>query len=117
MATALTPPVLDLNRIEAPALPEAFQTGRDVRWARAELRPSVFPYLALYGDMFHAWDGQAGQSNPVARLVGAELRVTTRDLPLEMGGDLTILLGVARLHGDIPGSGMALGYAAFVIRP
>jgi hypothetical protein len=34
-----------------------------------------------------------------------------------MGGDLTVLLGVAKMHGDVPGSGATTGYAAFVVRP
>ena len=117
MATSLTPPLLDLNRIEAPALPEAFQTGRDVRWARADIRPTPVPYLALYGEIYHAWDGKSGATNPVARLLGAELRVTSRDFPLDLGGDLTLLLGAARLHGDVPGTGTTTFYATFTVRP
>ena len=117
MATSLTPPLLDLNRIEAPALPEAFQTGRDVRWARADIRPTPVPYLALYGEIYHAWDGKSGATNPVARLLGAELRVTSRDFPLDLGGDLTLLLGAARHHGDVPGTGTTTFYATFTVRP
>ncbi len=117
MATALTPPILDLNRVESPALPEAFQTGRRVNAGRVDFRPAGVPWLFLYGAFLHAWDSPAGGATGVVRLTGAELRFLSRDLPLELGGDLTILLGVARLHGDVPGSGATTGYAAFVVRP
>jgi hypothetical protein len=118
MATPLTPPLLDLNRIESPALPEAFETGRRVNSGRVDFRPAGLPWLSLYGAFFHAWDSPtAGGAPGVVRLTGAELRFSPRDLPLDMGGDLTVLLGVAKLHGEIPGSGATMGYAAFVIRP
>ncbi len=118
MATPLTPPVLDLNRVESPALPEAFETGRRVNSGRVDFRPAGVPWLFLYGEFLHAWDSPPlGGAGGVVRLTGAELRVVSRDLPLELGGDLAVILGVARIHGDVPGSGATVGYAAFVVRP
>ncbi len=118
MASPLTPPLLDLNRIESPALPEAFETGRRMNSGRVDFRPAGFPWLFLYGALFHAWDSPAaGGATGVVRLTGAELRLSPEDLPFDPGGDLTVLLGVAKLHGDVPGSGATTGYAAFVIRP
>jgi hypothetical protein len=118
MATPLTPPLLDLNRIESPALPEAFETGRHVNSGRVDFRPAGLSWLSLYGAFFHAWDSpMSGGATGVVRLTGAELRFSSRDLPLDMGGDLTVLLGVAKMHGDVPGSGATTGYAAFVVRP
>jgi hypothetical protein len=118
MATPLAPKVLDLNRIEVLALPEAFESGRRANFGRVDFRPAGLPWLSIYGAFFHAWDSPvAGSADGVVRLTGAELRLVPGDLPVELGGDLTILLGVSRIHGDVPGHGATVGYAAFVVRP
>jgi hypothetical protein len=44
----------------------------------------------------------SGGATGVVRLTGAELRFSSRDLPLDMGGDLTVLLGVAKMVSPRP---------------
>jgi hypothetical protein len=105
---------LDRNRVELPALPAFVQTGERVESLRAEA--AFGRIFTVYGEQLRAWTPAAGKPGAV-RVVGAELRVDERLLPISVGGDLAFYAGVAKIRSSSPRFDSTRGYAGLLYRP
>jgi hypothetical protein len=112
--SAVRPEGLDRNRVELAALPAAVQTGERVESLRGEAAFRGLP-LVLYGERLRAWTPGA-KPDPV-RVVGAELRIDERSLPISVSGDLSLYAGVAKIRSSSPRFDSVRGYAGLLYRP
>jgi hypothetical protein len=113
--SAVLPEGLDRNRVELAALPAAVQTGERVESVRGEAAFRGFP-LVLYGERLRAWTPGAAKPDPV-RVVGAEIRIDERSLPISVSGDLSLYAGVAKIRSSSPRFDSVRGYAGLLYRP
>jgi hypothetical protein len=113
--SAVLPEGLDRNRVELAALPAAVQMGERVESVRGEAAFRGIP-LVLYGERLRAWTPGAAKPDPV-RVVGAELRIDDRTLPISVSGDLSFYAGVAKIRSSSPRFDSTRGYAGLLYRP
>jgi hypothetical protein len=112
--SAILPSGLDRNRVESPALPAAVQTGPRFEAYRAELSPSGSP-LVLYAERMRAWSSDTEKPDWI-RLEGIELRLE-RLIPQDLGGNVSLYLGIARARSREPRFDSTRGYAGLLVRP
>lgn len=106
---------LDRNRIEVAALPAFAQTGERVESVRGEVALSSLP-VVVYGERLRARDPGADEPDPV-RVLGVELRVDERILPVAFPGELAFYAGVAKIKSSSPRFDSTRGYAGLMYRP
>ena len=112
--SSVLPAGLDRNRVEVPALPAFVQTGKRVESVRGEV--ALRSPLVLYGERLRAWDHNRQKPRPVT-VVGAEIRIDERSLPISLSGDFSFYAGVARIKSSSPRFDSVRGYAGLLFRP
>jgi len=113
--SSVLPAGLDRNRIELAALPAFVHTGERVESARGEVALTALP-LVVYGERLRAWSPGGDKPDPV-RVLGAEIRVDERLLPVTFPGDLAFYAGVAKIKSASPRFDSTRGYAGLLYRP
>jgi hypothetical protein len=113
--SAVLPAGLDSNRVDVPALPAFVQTGERFESVRAEVAFSALP-LAVYGERLRSHDPGGRKPDPV-RVLGVELRVDEKVLPVAFPGDLAFYAGVAKIRSSSPRFDSTRGYAGLLYRP
>lgn len=113
--SAVLPAGLDRNRIEVAALPAFAQTGERVESVRGEVALSSLP-VVVYGERLRARDPGDQKPDPV-RVLGVELRVDERLLPVTFPGELAFYAGVAKIKSSSPRFDSTRGYAGLLYRP
>ena len=113
-SSTLSPPALERNRIESPALPTAAAIGDRFEGGRAEVSPASGP-VVLYAERWRAWD--RGSARPgLIRMEGIELRLD-RLIPVELSAPLSFYVGAARVRNAAPRFDSIRGYGGLVYRP
>jgi hypothetical protein len=113
--SAVLPAGLDRNRIDVPALPAFVQTGERVESLRGEVALSALPFV-VYGERLRSFDPGGEKPDPV-RVLGFEVRVDERSLPIPFPGDLAFYAGVAKIRSTSPRFDSTRGYAGLLYRP
>ncbi len=114
-SSSVLPSGFDRNRIEVAALPAFVHTGERVESARGELALAALP-IVVYGERLRAWNPGGEKPDPV-RVLGAELRIDERILPIPFPGDLAFYAGVAKIKSESPRFDSTRGYAGLLYRP